>query len=95
MIRRLTVIMLATAALATTAPAMAAPAAPARESLREATALAQKWGRCPTSRPAHSALAQARRAPTAARAEAALMAWRGVADVCSAPVAMPTAVVGG
>ncbi|MCC6831295.1 MAG: hypothetical protein IT200_08110 [Thermoleophilia bacterium] len=67
---------------------------PGDVALRQATALSAQWGRCPTSPPAHRALAAARTAPhpaRAVRARAALRAWRQVVRECSAPVPMPVA----
>jgi len=93
--RRLLATLAVTAALAVPAsPGAAAPAA-GEVALRDAAALAATWGRCPTARPAHRALAQAKRLPRSRRAPAALRAraaWRTVRAECSAPVALPTAV---
>lgn len=86
-------------ALAALAPALAgaAPASPSTagdRTIARAEALSAHWGRCPTSRPAHRALAAARRtaAPHARvkRARAAVRAWTAVAADCSQPVAQPT-----
>ncbi|MFN8108942.1 MAG: hypothetical protein U0Y82_03735 [Thermoleophilia bacterium] len=85
----------AVAALALMAPMAAA--ASGDGDLRQATALAAVWGRCPTSPAAHHALAVARHAPAARRAplaHRALTAWRGVVVDCSRPVPMPVAVPG-
>ena len=87
-------------AAAVTAPGTgfaAAPAAPGQPALREASALARDWGRCPTARPAHRALAAARRAPRVRRAAAAgraVAAWRTVRAECRTPVPVPVAVPG-
>ncbi|MFN8120979.1 MAG: hypothetical protein U0237_00980 [Thermoleophilia bacterium] len=67
---------------------------PGDAALRQATALSRDWGRCPTSPPAHRALAAARTAPRGARAvraRTALRAWQRVVRECSAPVPMPVA----
>lgn len=94
-IRRLLATTLAVAALGTAAaPALAAPADHGQAALREARTLSVKWGRCPTSFPAHRMLAAAEKAPTAARAERARTAWRSVATACSAPVPTVQVVVG-
>ncbi len=90
----LAVLAVALFALLAAQPASAAPS-PGATALREASALAERWGRCPTSRPAHRALAAARTAPPrarAARARVALRSWRAVVRECSAPVQMPIAV---
>ncbi len=96
--RRLVILAAVTAALAPAA-AFAQPAAPAgAQALKEATRLSVQWGTCPTSRPAHALLSQARTAPATARARraaAARSAWRVVVRECSTPTPMPMAVVGG
>jgi len=95
-----TVLVTALVALAALMPALAgatpqAPA-PATAALATAEALSVQWGRCPTSRPAHRVLAQARRAdaprPRARRANAALRSWTEVARVCSQPVPQPVVI---
>jgi hypothetical protein len=62
--------------------------------LARAEALSQQWGRCPTARPAHRVLAEARRTseprPRVRRARAALRAWSAVAQECARPVPQPT-----
>jgi hypothetical protein len=95
-------VLAAVATLAVAAALAAAPGAPRAEAardaaapaLREASALAGRWGRCPTSRPAHAALRRAVAAPPRlrpVRARTALRAWRTVVRECGAPVAMPAA----
>lgn len=74
-------------------PASAAPA-PGARLIRVATELSITWGRCPTSRPAHRALQQARHARRAVRvrrAKRAVRAWRVVVRECSRPTPMPVA----
>jgi hypothetical protein len=96
MLRRLTA--LAALALALAVPALERPVAAAAASgdaaIARAAALADRWGRCPTARPAHRALARARRTaaprPRARRARVALRSWRSVARECSRPVDQPT-----
>lgn len=75
-----------------------AAAAPGDALLARAEALSQQWGRCPTARPAHRVLAEARRTteprPRVRRARAALRAWTGVAEQCARPVPQPTVIPG-
>jgi hypothetical protein len=94
-LRHLPALVLLLVALLAAQPASAAQGPrPGDATLRQATALSVEWGRCPTSPPAHRALAAARTAPhraRAARARAALRAWTRVVRQCSAPVQMPVA----
>jgi hypothetical protein len=83
------------ALLALAAPRPAAGAqAPGAPAIAQAGELAREWGRCPTARPAHRALARAVRTraprPRVLRARAALRAWRQVARECTRPVPLPT-----
>ncbi len=95
-----TVLALLLVALAALIPALgaAAPAsaAPGDAAIARAGTLATQWGRCPTARPAHRVLAQARRTeaprPRARRAHAALRAWTEVARVCARPVPQPRVI---
>jgi hypothetical protein len=96
--RRLLIALSVTAAFALpiAAPAVAAPS-PA-QTLRQAEDLASTWGRCPTARPAHRALALAEK-PAAmkvriVRAHRALDAWQQVVVECSAPIDLPVAQPG-
>lgn len=77
----------------------AATAAPGDALLARADALAQQWGRCPTSRPAHRLLVRAHQTTRPAlrvrRARASLRAWTAVAAECARPVPQPTVNVGG
>jgi len=90
-------LLLAVLLLAAVLPAAlsASPTAPAPgdAAIRQATALQQEWGRCPTAGPAARVLAQAvattKPVPRAKRARAALRAWNRVARDCRAPVPMP------
>jgi hypothetical protein len=100
----LRLVLLATLVLlACTAPLSAAPApeppAPGAAILVRAEALAAQWGRCPTARPAHRVLDQARRTtapvPRVRRARAALRSWTAVARECARPVAQPEVIVSG
>ena len=92
-----TALLIALVALAALVPALtgASPvaAAPGDVALARAEALSAQWGRCATSRPAHRALAQARRTtaarPRAARARVALRSWTEVARGCARPVPQP------
>lgn len=92
MVRRfLLTLAVAVAIAAPGGPVVAASPAAAGDpvALRQAEHLAHRWGRCPTSRPAHGALAVARHARGERRGPAArraLAAWRHVADECSRPV---------
>lgn len=92
MVRRILVMFaIATAVAAPGGPVVAAtsPTTGDPVALRQAEGLAHRWGRCPTSRPAHHALAVARhargekRGPAARRARTA---WLRVADECARPV---------
>jgi hypothetical protein len=93
-----TALLLALLALAALVPALGgaspAAAAPGDAAIARAEALSAEWGRCPTSRPAHRVLAQARRtsaaAPRVKRARAAVRSWTRVARVCAQPVPQPT-----
>ena len=97
-----TALAISLVALTALAPAVAgaAPAsasAPGDRAIARAEALSAQWGRCPTARPAHRVLAQARRTaaprPRAARARAAVRSWSRVARECSRPVPMPTVIL--
>ncbi len=93
-LRTLLALPLLLLALVAAQPAAAQGHAPGTAALRQATELAQDWGRCPTSRPAHRALAAAKAAPARvrpAKARTALRAWRRVVTECSAPTPMPVA----
>lgn len=85
--------LIALLSLAAPRPAEAGPA-PGARAIAQATELAREWGRCPTARPAHRALARAVRTraprPRAVRARAAVRAWREVARECARPVPLPT-----
>ncbi len=89
----LAAILPASALAASPAPA---PKAGTEAALAKAGALQQQWGRCPTARPAHAVLAQARRttaaAPRAKRARAALRSWTEVSRVCATPVPQPVVI---
>ncbi|MGE3138805.1 MAG: hypothetical protein AB7I08_13285 [Thermoleophilia bacterium] len=83
------------------ASAVAASSAPAPRAGTEATlalagSLQKQWGLCPTARPAHKVITQARRTtaatPRAKRAKAALRSWTEVARVCATPVPQPIVI---
>lgn len=93
-LRTLLALPLILLALVAAQPAAANGHAPGTAALRQATELAGDWGRCPTSPPAHRALAAATAAPArarAAKARLALRAWRRVVAECSVPTPMPVA----
>jgi hypothetical protein len=78
--------------------AAASAPAPGDAIITRARDLADKWGRCPTARPAAQVLALAERTkaprPRVRRARAALGAWNSVARECAQPVAQPTVTPG-
>lgn len=97
------VLLIALLLVVSAAPLAAAPApappAPGAALIVRAEALAAQWGRCPTARPAHRVLDQARRTtapvPRVRRARAALRSWTAVARECARPVAQPEVIVSG